>query len=75
MYDDMRVHMSAEEVNKRGVYSFPVFDDFVRYWRKKNGHPLDGIRRYKFNEKPIEHKVDFSVRNALSIEEMQKHGI
>ncbi len=67
--------MPASEVVKRGVYSFPRYEDFVKYWRKKHGHPLDGVRRYKFTGKPVEHKVEFSVRKALTIEELQSHGI
>ena len=47
LYNDMRAKMPMEEVNKRGVYSFPVYEDFVKFWRKTHGYPPNGIMTFK----------------------------
>ncbi len=79
------IHNEKRDELKRQGYSneqldemnlkFYTWDEWVKYYRKKNGMPENGIRKIPFKGARKKREIDWNTRYALATEEIEKYGI
>ena len=52
-----------------------TWEEWKRYYRKKNGHPEDGIKRIPFDGKRKERIIDWGPRRVFTKDEIAKYDI
>lgn len=65
---------TKDEADERGLKEYS-WEEWQRYYRKKNGMPEDGIKRIPFEGKKKERNIDWGPRPALSQDELGQYGI
>lgn len=70
----MRQGYTMEQLEDMNL-KFYTWDEWVKYYRKKNGMPENGIRRIPFKGVRKKREIDWNTRYALATEEIEKYGI